>query len=90
MQTFSQRADQLADVLKQMEMRAKEEQLFALGYLIPPLTLVAEYVESEEDFDACFDRLLQPVFSDDQMSRTDQKALLQLWQDARHYTIELS
>jgi len=83
MQTFSQRADQLAVVLKQMEIQAKEEQLFALGYLIPQLTLVAEYVEPETDFDACFERWLSQVFTDDKMSNTDQQEILQLWQDAK-------
>ena len=82
MQTFSQRADQLADVLKQMEMQAEESQLFALGYIIPQLTLVAEYVEPEGDFDTCFTRWLHQVFADDGMNSEDQQEILQLWQQA--------
>lgn len=82
MQTFSQRADQLATVLREMEMQAEESQLFALGYIIPQLTLVAEYVEPEDNFDACFTRWLHQVFADDQMPLADQQEILQLWQDA--------
>lgn len=82
MQTFSQRADQLAEVLKQLEMQADESQLFALGYIIPQLTLVAEYVEPEDDFDTCFTRWLHQVFADDNMNSEDQQEILQLWQQA--------
>lgn len=82
MQTFSQRADQLAEVLKQLEMQADESQLFALGYIIPQLTLVAEYVEPEDDFDTCFTRWLHQVFADDNMNSDDQQEILQLWQQA--------
>lgn len=82
MQPFSQRADQLADVLKQMEIQAEDSQLFALGYIIPQLTLVAEYVEPEGDFDACFTRWLHQVFADDNMNSDDQQEILQLWQEA--------
>lgn len=80
MQTFSLRADQLAEVLKQMESQADESQLFALGYIIPQLTLVAEYVEPEENFDTCFTRWLHQVFADDNMSNEDQQEILQIWQ----------
>lgn len=82
MQTFSQRADQLADILTTMETQADESQLFALGYLIPQVTLVAEYVEPETDFDTCFTRWLHQVFADDDMSAEDQQQILQLWQTA--------
>lgn len=83
MQSFSQRADQLAEVLKEMEQQAEDDQLFALGYLIPQLTLVAEYVEPENDFDHCFTRWLHQVFADDGMAEQDQQEILQLWEQAR-------
>lgn len=83
MQSFHQRADLLADVLRQMELQADESQLFALGYLIPQLTLVAEYVEPEDEFDPLFSRWLQQVFTDDKLNEQDQQEILQLWQQAQ-------
>lgn len=88
MQSFSQRADQLAHVLRQMELQADEAHLFALGYLIPQLTLVAEYVEPVEDFDTCFTRWLHQVFADDKMDSRDQQEILQLWQEAQQRVVE--
>lgn len=82
MQTFRQRADQLTEIVKQMEKQAEESQLFALGYIIPQLTLVAEYVEPEGDFDTCFTRWLHQVFADDGINDTDQQEIFQLWQRA--------
>ncbi len=82
MDSFSARADQLSDTLRQMEQSAGDDQLFALGYLIPQLTLVAEYVEPEDNFDACFTRWLHQVFDDDQMVEEDRQQILALWQQA--------
>lgn len=79
-QNFSQRADQLAGILRQIEQQAEEEQLFALGYIIPQLTLVAEYVEPEDNFDTCFTRWLHQVFADDRINEQDRQEILQLWQ----------
>lgn len=82
MDSFRARADQLSDTLRQMEQNAGDDQLFALGYIIPQLTLVAEYVEPEDNFDACFTRWLHQVFDDDQMAAEDRQQILVLWQQA--------
>jgi hypothetical protein len=82
MDSFSARADQLSNILRQMEQSAEDDQLFALGYMIPQLTLVAEYVEPEDSFDACFTQWLYQVFDDDNLTSEDQQEIIGLWQEA--------
>lgn len=82
MDAFSERADRLSHILRDMEQTAADDELFALGYLIPQLTLVAEYVEPQPHFDQCFTRWLEQVFSDDKLSPQDQAQIMTLWQSA--------
>lgn len=82
MDSFIERADKLSHILREMEQFAAEDDLFALGYLIPQLTLVAEYVEPESNFDQCFTRWLEQVFADDKLSLNDQQQIMTLWQTA--------
>ena len=82
MNSFNARAEQLSETLKKMELEAPTEQLFALGYIIPQLTLVAEYDEQQGDFDQSFSQWLQQVFKEDQLSAEDQQEILSLWQQA--------
>lgn len=82
MNTFNARAEQLSEILKVMEQDAPSEQLFALGYIIPQLTLVAEYDEAQENFDQSFSQWLDKVFQEDQLSEEDQLEITTLWQQA--------
>ncbi|OPX55884.1 YfcL protein [Oceanospirillum multiglobuliferum] len=82
MDSFIERADKLSHILREMEKSAAEDELFALGYLIPQLTLVAEYVEPQPHFDQCFTDWLEQVFADDKLSINDQKQIMTLWQSA--------
>ncbi|SHE90019.1 YfcL protein [Modicisalibacter ilicicola DSM 19980] len=89
---FAQRAETLHRTLLDMERDAAEEDLFAIGYMIPQIGLVlemAEYDPSEveaEDFDATYWQWLESTFAEDGMSDEDRSRIEQLWEGARDHS----
>lgn len=85
---LARRADAIHQALLGMERQAGDDQLFALGYLIPQVPLVMEMVEYDphqvvaEDFDAIFLEWLDGTFAQDSMSQADQDDIRQLWEQA--------
>ncbi|MFD2189890.1 YfcL family protein [Pistricoccus aurantiacus] len=85
---LADRAAAIHEALRHMENHADEDQLFALGYLIPQVPLVMEMAEYEpenvepEDFDALFAEWLEGTFAEDAMSPQDRGQILMLWLEA--------
>lgn len=82
---YNKRAQQLHLTLSEMEQTAPAEQLFALGYLIPQIELVAEHadVADDADFDQVFETWLSQVFNEDDLSQEDRDEIHSVWHQAR-------
>ncbi|WP_161598988.1 YfcL family protein [Aidingimonas lacisalsi] len=85
---LARRADAIHQALVVMEQQADDDDLFALGYLIPQVPLVMEMVEYDpenvlaEDFDDVFLEWLNDAFTNDAMSQDDQHHIRRLWDRA--------
>ena len=85
---FLKRAEDIKKTLLAMESEAPDEDLFALGYMIPQIELVqemAQYDASEvtaEDFDATYRQWLESTFMADAMESDDRQRIEELWQHA--------
>ncbi|WP_299261984.1 hypothetical protein [uncultured Kushneria sp.] len=85
---FLKRAEDIKKTLLAMESEAPDEDLFALGYMIPQIELVqemAQYDASEvtaEDFDATYRQWLESTFMEDAMESDDRQRIEELWQHA--------
>lgn len=85
---FAQRADAVQRALLTMEENARDDQLFALGYMIPQIGLVQEMADYDpaavvaEDFDATYWEWLQDTFAQDNMGEEDRAQIASLWQAA--------
>ncbi|WP_048306608.1 YfcL family protein [Halomonas sp. PR-M31] len=86
---FVGRAQKLQRTLLAMEDNAAEDDLFALGYMIPQIGLVLEMADYDastveaEDFDATYWQWLESTFREDSMSEDDRLRIAQLWEHAR-------
>lgn len=86
---FANRADALHRKRLVMERDADEDDLFALGDMIPPIELVQEMAEhtpsevSADDFDATCRQWLETAFAEDGMSDEDRSRIDELWRRAR-------
>ncbi|ODC03810.1 hypothetical protein BFW38_09915 [Terasakiispira papahanaumokuakeensis] len=82
---YNKRAQQLHFTLSEMEQTAPAEQLFALGYLIPQIELVAEHADipDDADFDQVFETWLSQVFNEDDLSQEDRDEIHSVWHQAR-------
>lgn len=82
MTTFAERADQLSDQLRELEHQAEDgDQLFFCAYLLGLLGLhSAVEGEGADAFDAHFLGALNETMADENMTETDQAAILALWQ----------
>ena len=85
---FLKRAEDIKKTLLAMESEAPDEDLFALGYMIPQIELVqemAQYDASEvtaDDFDATYRQWLESTFMEDAMESDDRQRIEELWQHA--------
>ncbi|WP_251978037.1 YfcL family protein [Salinicola avicenniae] len=85
---FAQRARSVQETLLAMEANADDQDLFALGYMIPQIGLVQEMAEYDpadvtpEDFDATYWQWLESTFAQDNMSEADRDQIAALWQTA--------
>nr|WP_298415273.1 hypothetical protein [uncultured Halomonas sp.] len=85
---FVDRAKALHRTLLAMEGNAAEDDLFALGYMIPQIELVLELADYDastvaaEDFDATYWQWLESTFMEDSMSEDDRIRIAQLWEQA--------
>lgn len=85
---FLKRAEAIKKTLLAMESEAPDEDLFALGYMIPQIELVqemAQYEPSEvtaEDFDVTYRQWLETTFMEDGMESDDRQRIDELWQSA--------
>lgn len=85
---FLERAENIKQTLLVMESEAPDEDLFALGYMIPQVELVQEMAEydparvSAEDFDATYGQWLESTFAEDGMSPDDRARIEELWHSA--------
>ncbi|MFC0268456.1 YfcL family protein [Kushneria aurantia] len=86
---FQQRAERIRTTLLAMEGEAPDDDLFALGYMIPQVELVLEMAEYDpqqvdaDTFDATYRDWLEHTFSEDGMSCEDRQRIEALWQQAR-------
>ncbi|KFF50035.1 hypothetical protein GY26_04525 [Gammaproteobacteria bacterium MFB021] len=91
---FAQRAQAVQRTLLEMEENAAENDLFALGYMIPQIGLVQEMADYDpaevvaEDFDATYWQWLESTFAQDGMSDADRAQIAALWQRATDQTPE--
>ncbi|MCM2130730.1 hypothetical protein [Larsenimonas rhizosphaerae] len=87
---FLARGDAIKQQLLHMESQAAEDDLFALGYLIPQTELVQEMADynaddvTADDFDETFEHWLLTAFDQDHMGDTDRQRITELWQNACH------
>ncbi|WP_110687397.1 YfcL family protein [Salinicola aestuarinus] len=85
---FAQRATAVQRTLLAMEEKADDDQLFALGYMIPQIGLVQEMADYDpqavvaEDFDATYWEWLEGTFTQDNMSDADREQIASLWRTA--------
>ncbi|GHB09686.1 YfcL family protein [Salinicola rhizosphaerae] len=85
---FAQRAQAVQETLLTMEQNAEEDELFALGYMIPQIGLVQEMADYDpaevdaEDFDATYWEWLEGTFAQDSMSEGDREQIAALWRRA--------
>lgn len=85
---FAQRAQAVQETLLAMEQNAEEDELFALGYMIPQIGLVQEMADYDpaevdaEDFDATYWEWLEGTFAQDGMSEGDREQIAALWRRA--------
>lgn len=85
---FLARAENIKKTLLAMESEAPDEDLFALGYMIPQVELVQEMAEydpaqvSAEDFDVTYAQWLESTFLEDGMSPDDRARIEELRQSA--------
>lgn len=86
---LANRAENLHQTLLHMEQEAAEEDLFALGYMIPQIALVMELADYDptdviaEDFDATYWQWLESAFAEDSMTVEDRARIEELWNRAR-------
>ncbi|WP_438767286.1 hypothetical protein [Kushneria sp. TE3] len=89
---FSRRAESIKKTLLAMESEAPDEDLFALGYMIPQIELVQEMAQYDpetvtaEDFDATYRQWLESTFMEDAMESDDRQRIEQLWHSATSRT----
>ncbi|MGC3875141.1 hypothetical protein ACPF7Z_17970 [Halomonas sp. GXIMD04776] len=89
---FADRAQALHRTLLVMENDAAEDDLFAVGYMIPQIGLVLEMADYDanavdaEDFDVTYWQWLESTFAEDGMSEYDRTRIAQLWAQARAST----
>ncbi|ART64482.1 YfcL family protein [Kushneria marisflavi] len=85
---FLKRAEAIKKTLLAMESEAPDEDLFALGYMIPQIELVQEMAQYEplevtaEDFDVTYRQWLETTFMEDGMESDDRQRIDELWQSA--------
>lgn len=85
---FLKRAEDIKKTLLAMESEAPEEDLFALGYMIPQIELVQEMAQydpedvTSEDFDTTYRQWLESTFMEDAMESDDRQRIEELWQSA--------
>lgn len=85
---FLERAESIKKTLLTMESEAPDEDLFALGYMIPQVELVIEMAQYEaqevtgEDFDVTYWQWLENTFAEDSMNADDKQHIERLWQTA--------
>lgn len=85
---FLARAEKIRKTLLAMESEAPDEDLFALGYMIPQVELVQEMAEYDpsqvnaEDFDITYGQWLERTFAEDGMSPDDRARIEELWHSA--------
>ncbi len=89
---FLKRAEAIKKTLLLMETEAADEDLFALGYMIPQIELVQEMAQYEpddvtaEDFDVTYRQWLESTFMEDGMEGDDRQRIEELWQSAASRT----
>ncbi|MFC0338571.1 YfcL protein [Kushneria avicenniae] len=85
---FLERAENIKKTLLLMESEAPDDDLFALGYMIPQIELVQEMAHYDpedvtaEDFDATYRQWLESTFMEDAMEADDRRRIEELWQNA--------
>ncbi|REC96287.1 YfcL family protein [Kushneria indalinina] len=89
---FLNRAENIKKTLLAMESEAPDNDLFALGYMIPQIELVQEMAQYDpedvtgEDFDATYRQWLESTFMEDAMASDDRQRIEELWQSAMSRT----
>lgn len=84
-------AQQALDYLLAYEAQAQDDELFALGYLIPQIDLVCEWAQAQSaliqglekasgDFIQDCTQVLQANMQSDALTSTDRQQILALWQ----------
>ncbi len=82
--TFTARGEQLVTILRTQEQQADGDQLFAFGYLIPQVELVAYNAAGEaDDFDTVFWQQIEAAFVEDNMSAEDRALITATWEQAK-------
>lgn len=81
---FNTRGERIKASLLQMERQGHEDNLFALGYMIPQIEIVLDHAEYDphtvhaEDFDETYREWLQHSFAQDSMGVDDREQVTQL------------
>ncbi|WP_456267344.1 hypothetical protein M1D97_08645 [Kushneria sp. AK178] len=89
---FLERADNIKKTLLLMESEAPDDDLFALGYMIPQIELVQEMAQYDpedvtgEDFDTTYRQWLESTFTEDAMASDDRRRIEELWRSALNRT----
>ncbi|MBJ7556743.1 YfcL family protein [Marinomonas spartinae] len=83
--TFSERADQLCDALREIEHQAEEgDELFYCAYLLGLLGLHSSAEgEGQAEFDEAFEGTLRDTLEAENVSEADQTLILNLWHKTR-------
>jgi len=85
---FNTRGERIKAFLLQEESQCHEDDLFALGYMIPQIEIVLDHAEYDprgvhaEDFDETYREWLQHSFAQDSMSVDDREHVIRLFDKA--------
>ncbi|MGJ8524533.1 hypothetical protein LMG33818_000241 [Halomonadaceae bacterium LMG 33818] len=85
---FNTRGEHIKASLLQQESQGHEDDLFALGYMIPQIEIVLDHAEYDphnvhaEDFDETYREWLQHSFAQDSMSVDDREQVIRLLDEA--------